>query len=74
MDMDNFDYNKFELDFLNYLTKNKKEKLRQIINNNIKKKRVIKDKFINSISLDKDINNRLRDRVFNLLYDEPLKE
>lgn len=74
IDMENFDYDKFKLEYLNYLTKNKKKQLRQIINTDIKKKEIIKEKFINSISLDKDTNNRLRDRTFNLLYDEPLKE
>lgn len=74
IDMKDFDYNKFKLEYLNYLTKNKREQLRQIINTDIRKKEIIKEKFINSISLDKDTNNRLRDRTFNLLYDEPLKE
>lgn len=74
IDMKDFDYNKFKLEYLNYLTKNKREQLRQIINTDIRKKETIKEKFINSISLDKDTNNRLRDRTFNLLYDEPLKE
>ena len=72
--MKDFDYNKFKLEYLNYLTKNKREQLRQIINIDIRKKEIIKEKFINSISLDKDTNNRLLDRTFNLLYDEPLKE
>lgn len=74
IDMEDFDYNKFKLEYLNYLTKNKREQLRQIINTDIRKKEIIKEKFINSISLDKDTNNRLRDRTFNLLYDESLKE
>ena len=74
IDMKDFDYNKFKLEYLNYLTKNKREQLRQIINIDIRKKEIIKEKFINSISLDKDTNNRLLDRTFNLLYDEPLKE
>ena len=56
------------------MTKNKKEQLRQIINDNISKKKIIKEKFINMISLDRDVNNRLRDRIFNLLYDEPISE
>lgn len=74
IDMKTFDYSKFKLEYLNYLTKNKKEQLRQIINDNITKKKIIKEKFINMISLDRDVNNRLRDRIFNLLYDEPISE
>lgn len=74
IDMKTFDYSKFKLEYLNYLTKNKKEQLRQIINDNISKKKIIKEKFINMISLDRDVNNRLRDRIFNLLYDEPISE
>lgn len=74
IDMKDFDYNKFRLEYLNYLTKSKREQLRQIINTDIRKKEIIKEKFINSISLDKDTNNRLRDRTFNLLYDESIKE
>lgn len=74
IDMKTFDYREFKLDYLNYLTKKKTKQLREIINTDIKKKEIIKGKFINMISLDRDTNNRLRDRIFNLLYDEPLKE
>lgn len=74
IDMKNFDYNKFKLEFLYYLTENKREQLRQIINSDIKKGKIIKNKFINSISLKTDINNTLRDRAFNLIYNEPLSE
>lgn len=38
IDMKDFDYNKFKLEYLNYLTKNKREQLRQIINTDIRKK------------------------------------
>ncbi len=62
IDMKNFDYNKFKLEYLNYLTKNKKEKLRQIINKDISKKKIIKEKFINIISLDRD------NEIVSLLY------
>lgn len=44
------------------------------INKDINKKKIIKEKFINVISLYGDTNNRLRNKIFNFLYDEPLKE
>lgn len=74
IDMQTFDYQEFKLDYLNYLTKKKTKQLRKIITTDIKKKEIIKKKLINMISLDRDTNNRLRDRIFNLLYDEPIVE
>lgn len=74
LDMESFDYNKFKIDFLKYLTKRKQEQLKQIINTDTKKKQIIKEKFINKISLDNDINNRLRDKIMYLLFDEPILE
>lgn len=73
-DMSSFDYNNFKLDYLNYLTAKKRKKLRQILNSDIEKKQIIKEKFLNEISLNNDINNRLRDKIMNLLYDEPIKD
>lgn len=74
MNMKSYNYKNFKLSYLNYLTKRKKEELRQLLNSDLEKKDILKKKFFNEISLDKDTNNRLRDIILNLLYDEPLKE
>lgn len=72
LDMRTFEYNKFKINFLGYLTKSKQKQLKQIINADAKKKQIIKEKFLNQISLNNDINNRLRDKTLNLLFDEPI--
>ena len=72
--MGSFDYNKFQLNYLRYLTKRKKKQLKRIINSDLKKKELIKEKFISQISLENDFNNRIRDISLNILYEEPIRE
>ena len=74
IDMGSFDYNKFQLNYLRYLTKRKKKQLKRIINSDLKKKELIKEKFISQISLENDFNNRIRDISLNILYEEPIRE
>lgn len=74
IDMKTFDYNKFQLNYLRYLTKRKKKQLKRIINSDLKKKELIKEKFISQISLENDFNNYIRDISLNILYEEPIIE
>ena len=74
LNMETFDYNNFELDFLYYLTLKKRKQLKEIIEEDLSKKQIIKEKFISKISLNNDLNNRLRDKILNLLFDDFVME
>lgn len=70
IDMQNFNYNNFDINFVSYLNDDRINELKTIIksNNNIKKQ--IKDKFMEKVSIENDRYDHFQKQFFYLLFDE----
>lgn len=71
LDMKNFNYNKFEVSYIHYLTPKKIRELKNIIQSNKTIKKIVKEKILNKIN----INNRFNDtyminKIFYILFNE----
>ena len=72
LDMENFDFNKFEVSYIHFLTPSKTKELKRILNNNKKAKNLVKEKVLNQIDIRSKFNNiYLKNKIFYVLFNEP---
>lgn len=71
IDMKNFDYNKFEVSYIHYLTPTKMKELKSIINNNKIIKKIIEEKISNQININCKFNDTyMKDKILYILFNE----
>ena len=70
LDFCDYDYNNFELSYLEYLTNERLESLKEILNNNPKNKKIVKQKFFEQIKIKNDSENFCKKRLLYVLYNE----
>jgi len=70
LDFSDYDYNNFDLSYLEYLTNGRLENLKEILNNNLKNKKIVKQKFFEQIKIRNDNENSCKKRLLYILYNE----
>lgn len=70
LDFSDYDYNNFDLSYLEYLTNERLENLKEILNNNLKNKKIVKQKFFEQIKIRNDNENSCKKRLLYVLYNE----
>lgn len=72
INMKNFDYNKFEVSYLHFLTQNKIKELKNILKYNKSAKNIVKEKVLNQISFNNKINDiYIKNKILYILFNEP---
>ena len=71
-DMQNFNYDNFEVSFLHYLTPQKTRELKNIVRLNKSVKNIIKEKVLTKININGKFNDiYIKNRIFYILFNEP---
>lgn len=71
LDMENFDFNKFEVSYIHFLTPTKTKELKRILNNNKKAKNLVKEKILNQIDIKTKFNDiYMKNKIYYILFDK----
>lgn len=73
LDMDEYNYNEFDLTHLIYISDNRLKKLKTILNKDKKKKSAIKHKLFDKIKIENDEENICRNKLLYIIYGEYLQ-
>lgn len=71
--MSNFDYNKFDVSYVHYLTKAKLDELQLLINSNNNVRSIIKEKFLNALEIGTINRDYMKNKFLYLLFNEPYR-
>lgn len=73
-DMSNFDYNKFEVSYIHFLTPRKMKELKSIVKSDKNIRRIIKGKVLNQINVNSKYNDiYMKNKIFSILFNEPFE-
>ena len=73
-DMHNFDYNKFEVSYIHFLTPRKMKELKSIVKNDKNIRCIIKEKVLNQININSKYNDiYMKNKIFSILFNEPFE-
>lgn len=73
LDFSDYDYNDFDLSYLEYLTNERLERLKKVLSDNPINKKIVKQKFFEQIKINNDIENFCKKRLLYILYNEDYK-